>query len=133
MPGFATFPDRQNSFGPVEPSQVEALHRVEFGQDVRVTVEGDSTLYSGRIARVSPAIDEQSRSLRIEAEVGNERNTIRPGSFATTDIIVAAENARFALPEVRVGLAALGGGVHRLPRTIGPKRRRFARHSATYR
>jgi enoyl-CoA hydratase/carnithine racemase len=38
------------------------------------------------------------------------------------DLIVAAENARFALPEVRVGLAALGGGVHRLPRTIGPKR-----------
>ena len=38
------------------------------------------------------------------------------------DIIVAAENARFALPEPRVGLAALAGGMHRLPRTIGPKR-----------
>jgi enoyl-CoA hydratase/carnithine racemase len=38
------------------------------------------------------------------------------------DIIVAAENAVFALPEVRVGLAALAGGLHRLPRTIGPKR-----------
>jgi len=37
------------------------------------------------------------------------------------DIIVAAENAIFALPEVRVGLAALAGGVHRLPRTIGTK------------
>jgi len=38
------------------------------------------------------------------------------------DIIVAAENARFALPEPRVGLAALAGGMHRLPRTIGTKR-----------
>jgi crotonobetainyl-CoA hydratase len=38
------------------------------------------------------------------------------------DIIVAAENARFALPEPRVGLAALAGGIHRLPRTIGLKR-----------
>jgi len=38
------------------------------------------------------------------------------------DIIIAAENARFALPEPRVGLAALAGGVHRLPRTIGLKR-----------
>ena len=37
------------------------------------------------------------------------------------DVIVAAENAVFALPEVRVGLAALAGGVHRLPRTIGTK------------
>jgi len=37
------------------------------------------------------------------------------------DIIVAAENAIFALPEPRVGLAALGGGVHRLPRMIPRK------------
>ncbi|MPY92978.1 MAG: enoyl-CoA hydratase [Acidimicrobiia bacterium] len=38
-----------------------------------------------------------------------------------SDIIVAAENAVFALPEPRVGLAALAGGVHRLPREIGTK------------
>ncbi len=38
------------------------------------------------------------------------------------DIIVAAEMAVFALPEPRVGLAALAGGLHRLPRTIGEKR-----------
>jgi len=34
------------------------------------------------------------------------------------DLIVAAENAFFALPEPRVGLAALAGGLHRLPRQI---------------
>jgi enoyl-CoA hydratase/carnithine racemase len=37
------------------------------------------------------------------------------------DLIIAAENAVFALPEPRVGLAALAGGVHRLPREIGMK------------
>jgi enoyl-CoA hydratase/carnithine racemase len=37
------------------------------------------------------------------------------------DLIIAAENAVFALPEPRVGLAALAGGVHRLPRQIGQK------------
>jgi enoyl-CoA hydratase/carnithine racemase len=34
------------------------------------------------------------------------------------DLIIAAENAVFALPEPRVGLAALAGGLHRLPRMI---------------
>jgi len=34
------------------------------------------------------------------------------------DIIIAAENAVFALPEPRVGLIAGAGGVHRLPRSI---------------
>ncbi len=38
------------------------------------------------------------------------------------DLIVAADTARFALPEPKVGLAALAGGVHRLPRQIGMKR-----------
>lgn len=38
------------------------------------------------------------------------------------DLIIAAETAMFALPEPRVGLAALAGGLHRLPREIGEKR-----------
>jgi enoyl-CoA hydratase/carnithine racemase len=38
------------------------------------------------------------------------------------DLIIASDNAVFALPEPRVGLAALAGGVHRLPRQIGLKR-----------
>ncbi|MFH1603811.1 MAG: enoyl-CoA hydratase-related protein [Pseudomonadota bacterium] len=37
------------------------------------------------------------------------------------DIIVAAQNAVFALTEVRVGLIAGSGGVHRLPRMIPQK------------
>lgn len=38
------------------------------------------------------------------------------------DIILAAEGAVFALPEPKVGLAALAGGLHRLPRAVGVKR-----------
>ncbi|MCP3473456.1 enoyl-CoA hydratase-related protein [Bradyrhizobium sp. CCGUVB1N3] len=38
------------------------------------------------------------------------------------DIVVASTNAMFALPEPRVGLAALAGGIQRLPREIGLKR-----------
>lgn len=37
------------------------------------------------------------------------------------DIIVASDTASFGLPEPKVGLAALGGGIHRLPRQIGYK------------
>lgn len=37
------------------------------------------------------------------------------------DLIIASDQAVFALPEPRVGLAALAGGLHRLPRQIGTK------------
>jgi enoyl-CoA hydratase/carnithine racemase len=38
------------------------------------------------------------------------------------DLVIAAENATFALPEPSVGLAATAGGLLRLPREIGMKR-----------
>ena len=47
------------------------------------------------------------------------------GGFETAlacDLIIASDKATFALPEPKVGLAALAGGLNRLPRQIGPKR-----------
>jgi crotonobetainyl-CoA hydratase len=38
------------------------------------------------------------------------------------DLIIASDKALFALPEPKVGLAALAGGLNRLPRQIGAKR-----------
>ena len=38
------------------------------------------------------------------------------------DLIIASDKALFALPEPKVGLAAMAGGMNRLPREIGPKR-----------
>ena len=37
------------------------------------------------------------------------------------DLIIASNNAKFALPEPKVGLAALAGGLQRLPRQISMK------------
>jgi RND family efflux transporter MFP subunit len=59
---------------------------VRTGQDVRVTVEGDSTVYLGKIMRLSPVIAEQNRVLMVEADVRNN-GTLRPGSFAHAEIV----------------------------------------------
>jgi RND family efflux transporter MFP subunit len=75
----------------------EAL-AVRIGQEVRVRLEGDERVYAGRVARVSPVIDEATRSLRVEAEVANQAALIRPGSFATADIVVASDAAAVLVP-----------------------------------
>jgi RND family efflux transporter MFP subunit len=71
---------------------------VRLGQQVSLTVEGDPNQYRGRVARLSPAIAEDSRTLMIEAEVPNERLLLRPGAFAKADIIVEADQEIVAVP-----------------------------------
>ncbi len=71
---------------------------VRTNQQVFVTVEGDATRHAGRIARVSPAIDENSRTLMIEAEVPNTGSQLRPGSFATATIVTASADEALLVP-----------------------------------
>jgi RND family efflux transporter MFP subunit len=70
---------------------------VRVGQPVRVTVEGDTTAYSGQIARLSPTITAQNRMLLVEAEVSN-KGTLRPGAFVHADIVVDARHPAVAVP-----------------------------------
>lgn len=71
---------------------------IQVGQAVRVTVEGDPTEHVGRVARLSPAIQEQNRTLAIEAEIPNERGLLRPGSFARASIVTQAAQAVVMVP-----------------------------------
>ena len=59
---------------------------IQTGQDVRVTVEGDTNIYLGKIMRLSPVIAEQNRMLVVEADVRNN-GKLRPGSFAHAEIV----------------------------------------------
>ena len=61
---------------------------LRLGQTVNVSVEGDPAVYSGRVARLSPAITEGNRTLPIEAEVPNEAGRLRPGTFAKAEIVI---------------------------------------------
>jgi len=71
---------------------------VRVGQEVRVMVEGDPTVYRGRVVRLSPSIQEQNRTLNIEAEVPNERAVLRPGAFAKADIVVGTDQPAVFVP-----------------------------------
>jgi RND family efflux transporter MFP subunit len=73
-------------------------HTVRVNQVVQVTVEGDTTSYPGRVARVSPAIDEASRSLMVEAEVPNPSGVLRPGSFANAAIVSTDSDRAVIVP-----------------------------------
>lgn len=70
---------------------------VRLNQPVRLAVEGDTNHYSGTLTRVSPAIDEQTRMLVVEADVHND-GTLRPGLFARAQVITRADDSGLAVP-----------------------------------
>jgi RND family efflux transporter MFP subunit len=75
-----------------------ASAQVQLGQSVRVTLEGDPQSYEGRVARLSPAIVEGTRTLPIEAEVPNGHGRLRPGSFARAEIVIE-QSTGLVVPE----------------------------------
>jgi RND family efflux transporter MFP subunit len=71
---------------------------VRMGQTVKVSIEGDPDVYPGRVARLSPAITEGTRTLPIEVEVPNQAGKLRPGTFAKAEIVID-ESAGFIVPQ----------------------------------
>lgn len=71
---------------------------VRVGQTVRVRPEGDPAVHAGRVVRLSPSIQEQNRTLIVEAEVANRDGRLRPGSFARAEIVVEADRTAVMVP-----------------------------------
>ncbi len=71
---------------------------VRAGHAETLTVEGDPTVYRGRVVRLSPIVQEQNRTLMVEAEVPNERGFLRPGSFARVDIMTEVSQPVVSVP-----------------------------------
>ncbi|HEY8514744.1 MAG TPA: efflux RND transporter periplasmic adaptor subunit [Candidatus Binatia bacterium] len=82
------------------PEREAAL--VQVGQPVRVRVEGEQTVAEGKVKRVSPAVDETTRTVMIEAEIPNENDELRPGSFATGEIVVDPDAPALLVPSSAV-------------------------------
>lgn len=71
---------------------------VRVGQAVRVLLEGDPAVHAGRVARLSPSIQELNRTRIVEAEVANRDGRLRPGSFARAEIVVEADRTAVTVP-----------------------------------
>lgn len=81
----------------IEVPEREALS-VRTGQMVRLTVQGETNRFSGRITRLSPALNETNRMLLVEADVPNP-GLLRGGLFARTQIIVNPTEEGLSVPE----------------------------------
>jgi RND family efflux transporter MFP subunit len=72
--------------------------KVRTGQRIDVRLEGSDTGSGGRVVRISPAMEAQSRSLIIEGEIPNESGRLRAGAFAEGRITVNPNARGIAIP-----------------------------------
>lgn len=83
--------------------------RVELDQPVAIRVAPlPDEVFEARISMVSPVIDPQTRTLRIEARLANPEGLLRPGLFARVDVGVARRSGIVMVPEQAVMQRALG-------------------------
>jgi multidrug efflux pump subunit AcrA (membrane-fusion protein) len=77
----------------------QAIATVRPGQSVSVSVSTyPDRSFSGRVARVSPSVSAQSRTLTVEAEVENGENLLKPGQFATIRVLQSQSDPAVLVP-----------------------------------
>ena len=133
-------PEKMNALHPPAHFELEKIFD-DFSNDENawvaiITGEGERAFCAGNDLRYQAEGGKMERNNSGFAGLTSRFNLNKPiiaavngvamgGGFEIAlacDLIISSENARFALPEPKVGLAALAGGMHRLPRQIGLKR-----------
>ena len=132
-------PEVMNSLHPAANFELEAVFN-EFNEDpdqwvAILTGAGDRAFSAGNDLKFQAGGGKPEQVDSGFAGLTSRFDSIKPviaavngiamgGGFEIAlacDLIIASDKAIFALPEPRVGLAALAGGLQRLPRQIGLK------------
>jgi len=77
-------------------------HRLTMGQEVRLKIEGVPEQRVARITRISPSVEETSRSLVFEAQVDNRDSSLRTGLFAEGEVIVDPAAQSLIVPQAAI-------------------------------
>lgn len=75
------------------------MSQVKMGLDVEVRVEAyPNEMFPGKVARINPTVDPQSRSFDVEAHVLNPDHRLRHGGFAKADVVVGTADKATTVP-----------------------------------
>ncbi|MEK6323795.1 MAG: efflux RND transporter periplasmic adaptor subunit [Acidobacteriota bacterium] len=84
-----------------------AAAAVRTGQTMTLTVEAfPGRTFTGRVVRIGPSLNEQTRALTVEAQVANPSNLLRPGMFAKSTLITAKDAPAVMVPRRAVQIIA---------------------------
>lgn len=77
------------------------LNRINVGQTARVYVEnsrGNDLALNAELSRISPFLNEVTRSTEAEIDISNENGLLRPGMFVPVDILFGESEQATLIP-----------------------------------
>jgi membrane fusion protein (multidrug efflux system) len=75
------------------------IAQVKLGQQVKFKVDSfPDKIFTGEIKYMGPTVENFTRSLTVEALVPNPDKVLRPGFFATAEILLGGTAAKFWVP-----------------------------------
>jgi cobalt-zinc-cadmium efflux system membrane fusion protein len=80
----------------------EDAHAVAVGLPVEFRTDGGTQLVRGRVSRVSPAIDERTRALKVFVAIADAHENLRDKTFGTARIILRVEPHAIVVPQEAV-------------------------------
>jgi len=88
------------------------LSRLTEGLIVQVTTDvlpGEAL--QGRITAINPAVDPETRTIRVQATVANPREKLRPGMFVKVAVLLPEQDTLLVIPATSILYAPYGDSV----------------------
>ena len=76
----------------------EDADRLSLGQKVKFRPDGGKRDIEGRLAFISPSVDEQTRTIKVRAVLGNKGGALKANSFGTGWIVLREESKAVTVP-----------------------------------
>jgi RND family efflux transporter MFP subunit len=74
--------------------------RISKGDSVTIATDAyPGEIFSGTVTRIAPVFSEQSRQARVEFEVENADNRLKPGMFVRTSLILEVKEEATIIPD----------------------------------
>jgi len=79
------------------------IAKIKIGQTVEIAVPAyPGDIFQGRISYVGDMVNEETRTITVRAEVGNDDHRLKPGMFANVDILLNGGEKMLVVPAAAI-------------------------------
>lgn len=90
----------------------QRLSQLRIGQKVRLSADGDDTVFAGEITGIDPKVDPSSRLVSVRAAIDNPEGRLTPGQFVRIHVEMPQEDDIIALPQTALVTSLYGDYVY---------------------